>query len=510
VYQKPAMMFKHLESYLGIDEFDRIMQLYFETWKFRHPQPEDLKMLFEQESGRDLGWLFDDLLNTTGKINYAIRSIRKLGNDLQVNVRNKGDINSPFPIAVFREGQRMDQQWVEGFSGTQPILFPGMADADYVVIDADTVTLDINPGIGRSRTDGLFKRAGYFRVRFPGAVEDPDYKQLFVIPAIGANTSDNLMLGAGFYNRLFPEKRFNYFIMPMYSFGLQRLAGSAEINYNVFPDWLFRRIRFTALAKSYAGYRKAEPRVEFAFKPRSFKYSPDQRFFFRYSFVNVDLETLPIYEENRYGILEGRYSLDNDTGLWRYGFSTGLRNKMGDFLSWDSDLMLSWQYFRNSFISARVFYGQFLQGDGILPAFQFGLSGSFDYMMDDVFLDRAGISHDFTGFEVQTNLRHGGFRGWVPIMADSWMTTINLDVDIPFIGLFNLFADVGWTGNTTGMLYDAGIRFQIIRNVLEFYFPVVGDPYEGTFPETFRDFTSQMRFRLRMNNINPLNTLYRR
>jgi hypothetical protein len=224
--------------------------------------------------------------------------------------------------------------------------------------------------------------------------------------------------------------------------------------------------------------------------------------------INVDQQALPLYEDS-YRILEGRYSIQNDAGILGYGFTTGLRNKPGDFLSWENDLLISWQYFRNTFVRTRVFYGNFLSGDNIVPSFQYGMSGSFDYMMDDVFVDRASISQDFTGFEVQTNLRHGGFRGWVPETSDTWMTAINLDVDIPFIGLFNLFADFGFSGNTSEMFYDAGIKFRLIRNVLEFYFPVIGDPYEGTTPESFRDFTDHMRFRLILNNLNPLHTLYR-
>ena len=37
--------FSSFKEYLGDDDFDRIMQKYFNEWKFKHPQPEDLKSL---------------------------------------------------------------------------------------------------------------------------------------------------------------------------------------------------------------------------------------------------------------------------------------------------------------------------------------------------------------------------------------------------------------------------------------------------------------------------------
>ncbi len=508
VYQKPAMIFKHLENYLGVNEFDRIMQLFFETWKFKHPQPDDLQNLFESETGKNLDWLFDGLINSDKKLQYSIRSTKKVGEDLNVVIQNEGGIAAPFPLATFSNSQREINNWVEGFEGTETITLAGAGNAEYVVIDPDTVTLQLYPAKGRVSTSGFFKKAGPLKVHFPGAVEDPDINQVFIIPTLGMNTNDKFMLGFGVYNRLFPQKKFNYFIMPMYSFGLEKLSGSAEINYNLYPNQLFRRIKISGLGKSYAGYTKIEPNIELIFKPRSLKFSPLQKLNFRYAFIQVDQEALPQYEEN-YEIFEGKYSLEKSLGRWQYGLTTGLKHKVDGFLSWENEGFVSWKYYKNSRLKSRIFYGKFLKDKPVETAFQYGLSGSLDYSMDDVFLDRATISHDFKGFETQTNLKHGGFRGWVPVFSDSWMFATNFDVDIPYVGLFNLFADVGVAGNDSKVYYDAGIRLSLIRNVLEFYFPVIGDAYEKKSPESFRDFTNHFRFRLRLNNINPLNSLYR-
>ena len=44
MYTKTALAFDYLKNYLGTEMFDKCMQTYFETWKFKHPYPNDLKM----------------------------------------------------------------------------------------------------------------------------------------------------------------------------------------------------------------------------------------------------------------------------------------------------------------------------------------------------------------------------------------------------------------------------------------------------------------------------------
>lgn len=343
--------------------------------------------------------------------------------------------------------------------------------------------------------------------KFLGAIEDPSKTQIFYIPAFGLNTRDKFMLGGAVYNRAFPQKKFNFTLMPMYSFGLEKLAGSAEVNYNFYPDNVFRRIRVSALAKSYAGYEKLEPRVEFTFQPKNKKTGPVHSLLFRYANIVVNQEALPQYDD-AYQIIHGRYGMQGGNALWGYALNTGLKINPDAFVSWETEAGLTFQYFQNTFLRGRLFYGQFLDGNGLPEVFHYGLSGSFDFMMDDVFLDRAMISDDLTGFEKQTNLRHGGFRGFAPVHSGEWMLAFNLDADIPQFGLFSLFADLGVTNTSSRLLYDAGFRISLIKNVLDFYFPIVGEPYGTTFPETFNGFFNHMRFRLQLQNLNPAHTLY--
>jgi len=76
IYMKTAIVWYYLMEYLGEEEFDRIMQKFYAEWKFKHPYPKDIHEIFETESGKDLSWLFDDLINTTNYVDYKVKRIK--------------------------------------------------------------------------------------------------------------------------------------------------------------------------------------------------------------------------------------------------------------------------------------------------------------------------------------------------------------------------------------------------------------------------------------------------
>jgi hypothetical protein len=64
-YTKTAVWMYLLEKSIGKDLFEKGMQNYFSTWKFRHPYPEDLERSLEQITHKSLAKLFA-LLNQKG------------------------------------------------------------------------------------------------------------------------------------------------------------------------------------------------------------------------------------------------------------------------------------------------------------------------------------------------------------------------------------------------------------------------------------------------------------
>ena len=58
VYSKTGIGFHYLKAYLGEELFDQCMNKYFDKWKFKHPQPEDLQNVFQKTSKLNLDWFF--------------------------------------------------------------------------------------------------------------------------------------------------------------------------------------------------------------------------------------------------------------------------------------------------------------------------------------------------------------------------------------------------------------------------------------------------------------------
>jgi hypothetical protein len=57
-YYKTGRWVAWLEKELGKETFDKAMREYYRRWQFKHPQPEDLKKVFEDVSGRNLDAAF--------------------------------------------------------------------------------------------------------------------------------------------------------------------------------------------------------------------------------------------------------------------------------------------------------------------------------------------------------------------------------------------------------------------------------------------------------------------
>ncbi len=66
-YEKAAEWMQYLENQLSKTVLDSCMKVYYSTWSFKHPYPDDFKKILEEVSGKNLDSTFS-LLNTTGAL----------------------------------------------------------------------------------------------------------------------------------------------------------------------------------------------------------------------------------------------------------------------------------------------------------------------------------------------------------------------------------------------------------------------------------------------------------
>jgi Peptidase family M1 domain len=122
-YVKGAVFLNQMEYIIGKPAFDRGLLTYFKTWKFKHPNANDVIRVFEKESGLELDWYKEDWVNTTNTIDYAIKSVDAEGKKTtQVTVERIGRMAMPLDILVtyFNGDQEIFYAPLESMRGEKP------------------------------------------------------------------------------------------------------------------------------------------------------------------------------------------------------------------------------------------------------------------------------------------------------------------------------------------------------------------------------------------------------
>ncbi len=104
-YSKGSVFLRQLSYIIGEENFAKGMLRYYNTWKFRHPEPNDFKRVMEKVSGLELDWYLEYFVNSTKTIDYAIESVELQGDSTTVTLRRYGDMIMPVDLAVkYRQG----------------------------------------------------------------------------------------------------------------------------------------------------------------------------------------------------------------------------------------------------------------------------------------------------------------------------------------------------------------------------------------------------------------------
>ena len=227
MYQKTGLIFNHLRNYLGDALFDSAMQHYFNTWKFKHPQPEDLRSALETHTGKDLSWLFGDLIQTTKHIDYKIKSVRRRGDKTEcvVHIKNSGQADVPYSVDVMQGDSVVGRTWVEPGRRKELVEVKTTPSTTAIVIDG-TQSM---PETFRQNNlwdphGGMYKRFEKPKLEFLIGDNEADRSNAFWTPIIAGNYYDKAMLGVAVHNYGVPFNRFQYLLAPMYSFGRRSIS----------------------------------------------------------------------------------------------------------------------------------------------------------------------------------------------------------------------------------------------------------------------------------------------
>jgi len=101
-YTKGSIVLGQLRYIMGMENFSSGLKKYFNQWKFKHPDMNDFIRVMEKESGLELHWYFEYMVNTTHTIDYAVEGISEEGGKTIVTLKKNGVMPMPIDLTITR------------------------------------------------------------------------------------------------------------------------------------------------------------------------------------------------------------------------------------------------------------------------------------------------------------------------------------------------------------------------------------------------------------------------
>ncbi len=106
-YVKGATFLQQLKYIVGEETFKKALLNYFETWKFKHPNANDVIRIFEKQSGLELDWFKEYFVYTTHTIDYGVESITDVAGKSTVTLKKIGVMPMPLDVVVtYKNGEK--------------------------------------------------------------------------------------------------------------------------------------------------------------------------------------------------------------------------------------------------------------------------------------------------------------------------------------------------------------------------------------------------------------------
>jgi len=514
LYNKAATGFNYLRAYLGDSIFDSTMHDYFLKWKFRHPQPDDIRKLFESQTKKDLSWFFDDFIGTTKRLDYKVVRIE----NQKLLVKNNGELVAPLIIAGMNGDSICFEKWIDGFNGQKWIELP---EGNYSEIKIDPThempeLFRLNNNLRKS---GIFPKSDPIRAQLIFTIEDPDKRTVMYIPTVNWNKENGFMVGMVFHNGFLLPKPFEYFFMPFYSFNNHDLAGFGKISYNITPFENFIRMATITLegtqfaAPGDQNYHKIKTGLDLYFRPKEMN-NPLRQKVNGYYISASDLYQIELQAKAKMSsYLQFGYQLEK----------TGFINPFNLLASFESgqsfqktSVEFNYKYSysgKNNGLDIRLFAGTMLKNTSTTPFYALsasGRSGREQYLFQGTYPDRFS---KFPGsfWTRQMTLSEGGLVSPVNdrLGYSRWLISLSFTSNLPgkarllpikpFVNF--LLNDHGLSNShNSPFFYEAGLKAGI-WNFFEIYVPIL---VSGNIQSINGSFKDRIRIIFNLDSLNKV------
>ncbi|RSK40289.1 metalloprotease [Mangrovimonas spongiae] len=478
---KAGIGLRYLDDFVNANTVEKTIKQYLSDYALKQTNSKDFENLLKSNTTKDINWFFTDYLKTNKQIDFKITQLESTKDSIKVTIKNKRNNNMPVSLFGINNDTVISKYWVEHIHGEKTITIPNN-NIEKLVLNYDKSIPEFNLRDNWKSTKGFLLNNRPLQFRLFTDIEDPYYNQVFFMPQFDYNLYDGVSPGIKLANKTVLEKPFHYDIRPTYGLRSKQLRGKAKFSYkhNLKNNNLYYvRYGLTGEYSNYApelSYSEFTPYLQFRFRDHK-NLRDNKKKYLTLRYVNINREEDPTGEFNVED--EPSYSVFN----MNYGQSDpNLKN----YNSWNADLQLAKKFGKLSFTyeyrklteknrqyNLRLFTGLFLYNNSYQTSnyFSFALDRPTDYLFD---YNYYGRSEESGLFSQQLIIAEGGFKSKLNTpYANQWISTINGSTTI--WRYIHAYGDAGLVKshyNDAKFVYDSGIRFSLVDDYFELYFPI--------------------------------------
>jgi aminopeptidase N len=143
-YQKGGRILNMLRNYVGDSAFFKSLNLYLTTYKFKSAEAQELRLAFEDVTGQDLNWFWNQWFYGSGhpklNINYDYDQTKKTARVFVSQTQGDKTFKLPVAIDVYQGGaMKRYKVWLENKADT--FAFHADTKPDLINVDGDKILL---------------------------------------------------------------------------------------------------------------------------------------------------------------------------------------------------------------------------------------------------------------------------------------------------------------------------------------------------------------------------------
>lgn len=470
-YRKTANWMSALKNTMGEAKFDSLMRRYFNEWKFKHPYPEDFKLLAEEVAGLNLDAVFA-LLNTKGYIASE-----------NINAKTPGlHSNRKLKITSFFSLKETDRY-------------------NYIFL---------SPAIGYNNYDKFMAGLLIHNYTLPPA------KFKFMLSPLYA-TGSKQFNGIGNINySVYTGKKISQVTL-----GVTGARFSTRQSLDTFDNKIFEN--FYKIVPSLQLYFKHGARSHTTSWIDFRTYIIGEQSLTRYEFkANSDSSVYypTATRKSDHYINQLSFNLANARILYPYDYQLKLQQGKG-FYRLDLNANYFFNYPKGGGMAVRLFASKFgYLGEKDFSTYQYwpkllAATGTDDYTYSNYFIGRTASTSNAeqpvknVGLGArQVMMRDGGLKlrldqfEYLQGRTDNWAAAMNFNTTLPDVFPFKLpiklFFDLGTNAETwkedsqlPRFLYVGGLQLSLFKNVLNIYAPLI---YSKDFKDVMKTLPEQSGF----------------